>query len=524
MERVLKGDSPAAPFQVGEFRVEPGLDRIVGANGAIAVEPRAMDLLLFLAAHPGQTLTKEQLLDTVWKGASVVEGVLPKTIFALRHALGDHAENPRYILNVPRRGYRLIAAVTALPGALPTALDDLRSAEVPAAADAADAAAPAPPERVAAEPELTQVDVRAGRRGSAVVAYTLLAVFGTIAVALTVARFRDDPVAPDSSAGASVPSGVTAQSVEKVLLEARLLWSRRDPADVTRAYDLLRQAAREAPESAEVRGWLALALVIRANYVGSTLESFEQAENEADRALKLDPRSAVAHCAKGLVALNRRLSLGEAVAEQRRALELDPQLVVAHQFLAEALSAAGQNDEARQVIEAALQLEPLSPVLHGVEGLVLLRADLPLAALDAFDRVLVLAPQFGWVHRYRAYSLARLGRPMDAADALYKEAEALKEDPAVLARLRADITRSGLPGYWKWRLERVEVMMRSRGWVPRPSQYAEALAGVGRYDEALAQLRAAPAAGDGEYFLYFRDSPAFDPIRDRPEFRAIYSR
>ena len=70
-----------------------------------------------------------------------------------------------------------------------------------------------------------------------------------------------------------------------------------------------------------------------------------------------------------------------------------------------------------------------------------------------------------------------------------------------------------------------EVAVRvRRGWIPRPSQYAEALAGVGRLDEAMAELRRSPAAGDGEYFLYVRDSPAFDPIRERPEFRALYSR
>jgi hypothetical protein len=53
-------------------------------------------------------------------------------------------------------------------------------------------------------------------------------------------------------------------------------------------------------------------------------------------------------------------------------------------------------------------------------------------------------------------------------------------------------------------------------------QYAEALAGVGRSDEALAEIERAAVANDGEYFFYFRDSLAFAPLRDEPRFRALY--
>jgi Tfp pilus assembly protein PilF len=309
--------------------------------------------------------------------------------------------------------------------------------------------------------------------------------------------------------------------VATLVLQARLLLSRRGQDDLAQAHELLIQAVREAPAAAEAHGWLALSHVTRANYLGDGAAGFERAEAAADRALAIDPDCAVAHSAKGLVALNLRLAYDEAIAEQRRAVALDPLLVPARQFLAEALSAAERHEEALSTIDGALAIEPLSPLLHGVRGLVLLRAGRPLAALEAFDRVLVLEPRFGWFQRYRAYALARLHRDAEAAEALFEEARSRGEPPDQLAALRREIDRDGVAGYWRWRLGRLDAM-RAAGVRQRPTELAEALAGVGRLDESLAELARAPGEGEGEYFLYHRDSMAFEPLRDDPAFLALY--
>ena len=78
-----------------------------------------MDLLVCLARRSGETVSKETLLEEVWKGAFVVEGVIPKTLSGLRSALGDDASEPTFILTVPRRGYRLVAPVRWLEEAPP---------------------------------------------------------------------------------------------------------------------------------------------------------------------------------------------------------------------------------------------------------------------------------------------------------------------------------------------------------------------------------------------------------------------
>jgi TolB-like protein/DNA-binding winged helix-turn-helix (wHTH) protein len=99
------------PFRLGDWLVEPLLNRLTRGDESVHLEPRAMDLLVFLAQHPGEVLSRETLIDGVWAEQFVGEAVLRQTIAALRDALGDDAREPTFIETIPKRGYRLIAAV-----------------------------------------------------------------------------------------------------------------------------------------------------------------------------------------------------------------------------------------------------------------------------------------------------------------------------------------------------------------------------------------------------------------------------
>lgn len=68
-----------------------------------------MDLLLYLAAHRNRVVTKEEIFEAVWGGVVVEDGALARCISELRKELGDSAREPRFILTVPKRGYRWIA-------------------------------------------------------------------------------------------------------------------------------------------------------------------------------------------------------------------------------------------------------------------------------------------------------------------------------------------------------------------------------------------------------------------------------
>jgi transcriptional activator of cad operon len=99
-------------MQLGDWCVDPSLNEIRRADRTVKLEPRAMQLLACLANHPGEVVTVDQLLDTVWKDVVVTPDSVYQAVALLRKALGDDPKKPVYIANVIRRGYRLIAPVT----------------------------------------------------------------------------------------------------------------------------------------------------------------------------------------------------------------------------------------------------------------------------------------------------------------------------------------------------------------------------------------------------------------------------
>src|SRR6202140_1017419 len=76
---------------------------------AVELESKPLDLLLQLLLHAGEVVTKEELLESVWPGVTVVDGSLATAVSKLRKAMGDE-ERPA-ILTVPRVGYRLAVPV-----------------------------------------------------------------------------------------------------------------------------------------------------------------------------------------------------------------------------------------------------------------------------------------------------------------------------------------------------------------------------------------------------------------------------
>jgi DNA-binding winged helix-turn-helix (wHTH) protein len=98
-------------FQLGHWMVEPTLDRISRDGHEARLRPRAMDVLTTLALASGKLLSKRDLIDAVWRTEFVSDHALTQVIAELRAALGDDAQNPSFIENIPRRGYRVVADV-----------------------------------------------------------------------------------------------------------------------------------------------------------------------------------------------------------------------------------------------------------------------------------------------------------------------------------------------------------------------------------------------------------------------------
>lgn len=87
------------------------------------LEPKAIEVLAYLASRPGEVVSRDDPEKAVWRGAIVGYDAVTNTVIKLRKALGDNAREPRFILTVPKQGYQLIAAVThRVPKADPTVL------------------------------------------------------------------------------------------------------------------------------------------------------------------------------------------------------------------------------------------------------------------------------------------------------------------------------------------------------------------------------------------------------------------
>jgi TolB-like protein/DNA-binding winged helix-turn-helix (wHTH) protein/Flp pilus assembly protein TadD len=98
-------------YRIGEWSVQPSLNRLDRDGVSVDLEPKLMDLLVCLAEHAGEVVSKETLLDRVWRVEHVSDGTLSHAVAELRRALGDDARRPEYIETIRKRGYRMVAAV-----------------------------------------------------------------------------------------------------------------------------------------------------------------------------------------------------------------------------------------------------------------------------------------------------------------------------------------------------------------------------------------------------------------------------
>ena len=75
---------------------------------------RAFDILIYLADRPGEVIAKQELIDHVWPGITVVDGSLRVHVSAIRKALRDGQFGNRFIANIKGRGYSFVGTVVRL--------------------------------------------------------------------------------------------------------------------------------------------------------------------------------------------------------------------------------------------------------------------------------------------------------------------------------------------------------------------------------------------------------------------------
>jgi len=98
-------------FQVADWQVDPKSARISRAGETIKLEPKVMAVLVYLASHAGQVVSREELEAAVWAPSIVSYYAVSSTLLKLRKAFADDPKNPQILETISKKGYRLLAPV-----------------------------------------------------------------------------------------------------------------------------------------------------------------------------------------------------------------------------------------------------------------------------------------------------------------------------------------------------------------------------------------------------------------------------
>src|SRR5262245_34943299 len=102
---------PTRPAELPAIRIEVETEWAWCGERQLDLPPRVFALLRYLAEHPKRLITKNELFAALWGDTVVREAALTSCVRALRKALGDSSDAPRYIETVHGRGFRFIGPV-----------------------------------------------------------------------------------------------------------------------------------------------------------------------------------------------------------------------------------------------------------------------------------------------------------------------------------------------------------------------------------------------------------------------------
>jgi len=344
----------------------------------LRLQTQPQQVLEALLERPGQLVTREELIARLWpQGVVEFDMALNSAVRRLRIALGDHAEAPRYIETIPRRGYRFIGRLDV---------------EVPRR----------PPLR--------------GMAAALVLTAAALAVVVPVHLADRAAASGGERVMAGSEAGERVR-------------RAQFFFQRRSPGDLGRAETYFREALTLDPSQAHA--WSGLAGVYFIETVEGRLpreSGLERVRDAAERALALEPGLAEAHLR---LATYWRIKGDKAAGHRhlRKAMSLDPSNPLALSFAASEAAGQGRLDDAVGLQRRAVEADPLSQVARFNLASFLYLAGRYEEAQEELRRLAEFVPDRSVDQaEMKAMVLVMLGRFDEAIAA----AESIPDDPARL--------------------------------------------------------------------------------------------
>src|SRR5688500_3393257 len=108
----------ARTMKFGSFELDVRLREFRTGSTRVRLQEQPFEILRLMLERPGDVVTREELRQRLWPAGTYVdfEHSLNAAVKRLRAALGDDADNPRFVETLPRRGYRFIAPLAENTG------------------------------------------------------------------------------------------------------------------------------------------------------------------------------------------------------------------------------------------------------------------------------------------------------------------------------------------------------------------------------------------------------------------------
>jgi DNA-binding winged helix-turn-helix (wHTH) protein/Flp pilus assembly protein TadD len=485
-------------YEFGPVRIDPSSRKLIRHGGIVHIQPRGLDALLLLVRRRNETVSKEELLTTIWPGVHVDESNLPVMISAVRRAIGDDGKKQKYIQTVSKFGYRFVGEIT-----------EIRGAEPGAPAPDPVTLSTRPREAVSPKPRHARPYVVAG-----CVAAALAALF-------FVYRLSGSP-GEGHVAAASRSQPMPGRADAEVWYEkGRYAWELQTKAGFLQSIEYYRKAIDADPSYAPGYAGLAKSYVMLPSYSERPQDDrLADARAAAAKAVILDDSLADAHIALGKLSLVVDRNFARAEREYSRAIALDPRSSLAEGELAMCLTAVGQTEQAVAHARRAKELDPLSIKAATDLGITLYYARRFTEAAAQFEEVLKLDPYYFRAETHLGKTYISLGRFDDARRVLAEVSLLPNHDP-VADGLMAEAKALGGD------IEGAQSILaaleqRARTTYVAPLTLAFATIGLGRLDDTLVYLR--KARNDRTMgAIYLKVEPSWEALHGNPEFRSLVS-
>ena len=570
-ERLLRFES---------FELDTHSRELRKGRNRIRLQEQPFEILRLMLERPGDVVTREELAQRLWPEGTFVdfEHSLNAAVKRLRAALGDDADNPRFVETLPRRGYRFIAALgngTAM-AMLPVApYYKARLAVLPFTNLSGD-----PSQEYFSDgltEEMIQQLGRLGRGRIGVISRSSSAVFkGTARRAREVGELlRADYLLEGSVRREADRVRITAQLVEtsseahlwtdvyernltdclsvqaevaariarslavellpeqpvqpshdaaayQTYLKGRYYWSLPGDQGFPQAITYFAQACAADPRFAPAHADLARTHTARAEYYNVVpRQALETARPIAERALELDPHLSHAHLAVANVRAMLDWDWDAAAAGFRQAISLNPSSDGAHRWYGLLLAGLGRYEEAVREAQLARELDPLCLVVGTSAAWTQFMAGDYGASVDTCRTILEMKPLFPPATRVLGASLIEMGRAADGIVEMEAAAAHAPANPVLLAWLAHANAMRGECGVARTLLDAIH-RLRGERFVPS-FHVALTHVGLGEIDAAFALLDQACEERDPMLLMVAGD-PRYEPLRKDPRFPRLLER